>query len=135
MTDADKTVILRKKVTKESLIEKGQFVKEKKIDGGKNKQTTININKNKLENDEDFKLPVVTYELKMALQQARQKNKLTQKELAQKTCIPVKYIQDYENGKGIITSEHLAKINRVLGTSLKKPKVKKHKDNDDSVKE
>lgn len=119
-----KSVVLIKTKTKDEEIKSGNFVTEKKIDGGKNKNATKmahgDVNLQKLENDDDYKLPTVSYNFKMELQKARTAKKLTQAQLAQQCNIPVNTIKDYETGKGIINNNHLNVINRKLGCKLKK---------------
>jgi ribosome-binding protein aMBF1 (putative translation factor) len=118
-----KPLVMVKNKTKEEEIKSGNFTTEKKVDGGKNNSATkINndVNLKKLENDEDYKLPTVSYNFKMELQKARTAKKLTQAQLAQQCNIPVNTIKDYESGKGIINTNHLNSINRKLGSKLKK---------------
>ncbi len=115
-------VVLKKKISKTTEIKKGNFVTEHKQSDETIHQRSLS---SKLENDEDFKLPIVTHELKIQLQQARNQKGLTQAQLANKCQLPVKIIQDLEKGTGIIHSAHLVLINKILDTKLKKPKVSK----------
>jgi len=87
---------------------------------------TITNRKNLDSNDvDDFKLPTVSVEFKIALQQARTAQNLTQKDLAQKLNVKQSVIVDYESGKAIPNSGIISLMNRVLGVSL--PKIAKQK--------
>lgn len=80
-------------------------------------------------------LPQVTYEFAQSLQQARCAKKLTQDQLAKQTQVPLSVIKDYENQSSgvIIKDEYLSKINRHLGTKLKKPSTKRLAPDEDLV--
>ncbi len=74
---------------------------------------------------EDAPLPTVSTELKIALQQARIAAKLGQKGLAAKLCVPTQVIQNYENGTAIPNNAFIAKMEKILNTTL--PRIKKPK--------
>jgi putative transcription factor len=120
-----KPVVLRKPITKEEALKKGQFVVEKKqgLSVGGNKQSNTDINLRKIEESEDFRPSVVTFELAKQIQNARAAKKLTQKELASRCNVPVGTIQSYENTNTNTSfdTKVLQKLSAVLGVTLKKP--------------
>jgi ribosome-binding protein aMBF1 (putative translation factor) len=78
-------------------------------------------------NFEDLTIPAsITPQLKMAIQQARLSNKMSQKTLAEKLCVTVQVIQNYENGTAIPTNLFISRIEKLLNTTL--PRIKKDKD-------
>ena len=77
-------------------------------------------------NFEDLTIPAaITPELKLAIQQARLANKMSQKTLAEKLCVTVQVIQNYENGTAIPTNLFISRIEKLLNTTL--PRIKKDK--------
>ena len=77
-------------------------------------------------NFEDLTIPAaITPELKLAIQQARLSNKMSQKTLAEKLCVTVQVIQNYENGTAIPTNLFISRIEKLLKTTL--PRIKKEK--------
>jgi len=56
----------------------------------------------------------VTPELRKSIQQSRSALKWKQKDLAQKTNLPVSIINDIETGKALYNHQHINKIKRVL---------------------
>lgn len=119
-----KPVVLRRTLTKQEKIQQGEGVVEKRVMAGKN-NATKNVNARKIEDDENYRPPTVTFDLKMQIQQARSKKNWTQAELAQKCNLPVNVIQNYERGTGVVDTNHLNKLNNVLGVKLARPKAKK----------
>ena len=96
--------------------------KPKKITNNKVKPKTI-TNMQKLENSEEIIKPKkIDANLKKAIQQARLSNKLSQKELASKMCVPVQTIVNYENGKAIPNNQFISKLERTLKTKLPRAK-------------
>jgi putative transcription factor len=92
--------------------------------------TTIVLNKpvklpetTKPKPKEDVPLMEVTVELKVAMQQARLAKGLSQKDLANKMCVPAQVIHSYENGKAIPNNAFIARMETFLGTRL--PRIKK----------
>ena len=81
------------------------------------KLSESHIRDNKLlkqvENDE-LTHKKVSPELRKQIQQGRAALKLKQKDLAQKTNLPVSVINDIETGKAIYNPQHINKIKRVL---------------------
>lgn len=76
----------------------------------------------RVENGE-IKLQTAPREMGIAMQQARKaKNNMTQDELAKKCNVKKSVINSYENGSTIVQQSVLDKINKVLGTTLKRPK-------------
>lgn len=77
-------------------------------------------------NFEDLSIPAaITPELKLAIQQARLANKMSQKTLAEKLCVTVQVIQNYENGTAIPTNLFISRIEKLLNAKL--PRIKKNK--------
>ena len=68
----------------------------------------------------------ITTELKVAIQQARMNQKLSQKELASKIAVPVSTIHGYENGTVIPNNAFIAKLEKTLNTKL--PRIQKKKE-------
>lgn len=63
-------------------------------------------------------MDLVEHDLKMAIQQARQKNGWTQSELAQRLVVKPDVVKSYENGTAIPDNAFIAKMERVLGEYL-----------------
>jgi transcriptional regulator with XRE-family HTH domain len=57
----------------------------------------------------------VSQDLRMAIQQARQAKKLTQKELANQLMIQASVINDYESGRAVPNPQLISKLERALG--------------------
>lgn len=74
---------------------------------------------------DEFKLPKVGQNLKIAIMQARTAKKMSQKELASLCGVGVDVIQKYESGKVVPTNNFVVKMERVLGVSL--PRIIKKK--------
>lgn len=94
---------------------------QKKFNAGQNKQNKLDFSKKieeKMDND-TFRLPTISKNIKIQMQQSRQEKGLTQKQLAQKCNLPENIIKDYEQGKGIPNQQHLNKINKVLSSQIK----------------
>jgi len=92
--------------------------------------TTIVLNKpvklpevTKPKPKEDVPLMEVTVELKVAMQQARVAKGMSQKDLANKMCVPTQVIHSYENGKAIPNNAFIARMETFLGAKL--PRIKK----------
>lgn len=62
--------------------------------------------------------------LSIAIAQARQAKKLTQKQLAQAINEPAQVIQTYENGKAVPNGQTIAKLDKALGIKLPRPRKK-----------
>ena len=113
-------------------------VKIKSLDKTKMSQdwTTIVLNKpvklpevTKPKPKEDVPLMEVTVELKVAMQQARVAKGMSQKDLANKMCVPTQVIHSYENGKAIPNNAFIARMETFLGAKL--PRIKKKVMKDD----
>jgi putative transcription factor len=102
-------------------------ITEKKFGAGSNKQQQSSAYARKLDEEtEDFHLPSVSVEFKVALQKARQTKGWTQKDLAQRVNEKQSLINDYETGRVVPSGQVIAKLQRVLGVSLPKlPKPQK----------
>jgi ribosome-binding protein aMBF1 (putative translation factor) len=110
------------KMTTEDKVKKGYTETiAKKTD---NKQSQTDVNMKKLEEDEDYKVPTISYNLSSVIQKARFTKNLTQKQLAVMCNIQVSVVQNYENpnSKVPIESSVLQKLSKALGVQLKKPK-------------
>ena len=97
-----------------------KIITEKKFNAGKNNQNLI-INSKKIEekiNNDNYETPKISFDIKIQIQQARQKKNMTQKELAKACNLPENLIRDYEQGKGIPNSQHLSKISRILSITF-----------------
>ena len=79
----------------------------------------------KIDDNEIEKPKKVSTELKIALQQARMSNKLSQKQLASMMCCQPNLINQYENGKAIPNNAFISKLEQKLKTKL--PRIKKNK--------
>ena len=90
---------------------------EKKYNAGKNSQQKT-VNAKKIEENEEVEIPKIPHEFKIQIQQARQKKKMTQRQLALECNIPETVIRDYELGKCLPNSSHLSKIGKILGVNL-----------------
>jgi len=87
-----------------------------------NSNSTQPLKKFTDDDPESLHIKKVSLDLRKQIQQARTAKKMTQKDLANKLCVPVTTIQNYENGKAIPNGAFIAKIGRVLGVKLKKEK-------------
>src|SRR5277367_4813709 len=65
--DSD-AVVLRRTIKREEHIQRGNYVVEKKFDAGKNTKNKPQVNAKKIEEDEDYKPPIITHDLKLKLQ-------------------------------------------------------------------
>ena len=83
----------------------------------------IVTNSYKIDKEEErFVIPKVSLSVANRISQARCEKKLTRKEMALKLSLPVKIIQDYENGLAIPNAFILNKIESVLGVRVRDPK-------------
>ena len=120
MSDADWTpVVLRRKIKKEEQIKRGNYVVEKKADSGKNVQNKPVVNMKKLEDDEDYKPAIISYELKLEIQKARQAKNISQSDLARSCNLPLSIIQTMEAGTAVLNRGHLNLIGKKLGVIFK----------------
>lgn len=71
-----------------------------------------------LKEGDEFKLPKVGNNLKIALMQARVAKKMSQKDFAQKLGVPTDIVNKYETGKIVPNNNFIAKMERILGTKL-----------------
>lgn len=70
--------------------------------------------------EDGFHHDTVTYSLRMQIQQARNANKMKQKELANAIGVQPNIITDYESGKAIPNPQMLNKLSKTLGVKFKK---------------
>ncbi len=82
---------------------------------GSNGLNSIVGSAKKLENEEDtFKHEKVSLNMGKKIAQFRNEKKLTQKDFAQKLCLPLKVIQDYESSKAIPNHMIINKMEKIL---------------------
>ena len=134
--DADWTTVTLKKTEKQktagmstaqaiaSQKVSGAVVTEKRFAAGENKTGVGGSTLKKLEEATDeYKHNTVDRSLSMAISQARQAKKLTQKDLAKAINESAQVIQQYEAGTAIPNPQVLLKLDKALGIHL--PRVKK----------
>ena len=114
-------VILRRKLTKDEEIKKGNIQTIKKPTNV-NKQNTQSTDMRKIENEE-VQLMKSTHDMSLAIQNKRKELNLTQKEANDKCQLPPNTINKYENMTAIVDQNELTKINKSLNLKLKKPKA------------
>ena len=97
----------------------------RKDDSKKNQRTpqprrpdSTGVNKRKLEEDPNYKLPTITSEMGKQIVEARVAKKLNQQQLAQKCNLDVGIIKEYEQGRGIYNRPNLNKIGKALGIHI-----------------
>merc|ERR1711879_487711 len=97
---------------------------DKKFGGGANRPAHAVVpNEKKLDaQTEAGRHETVSYDFKVALQQARLAKKLTQASLAQSVNEKGSVINDYESGKAIPMGAIINKLNRALGVRLPRAK-------------
>jgi len=125
-------VVMSKKPGAESKGEKAisKALKEgKEVDAIK-KTTATNktagpTNVAKILETEEYKVETVSFELKIAIQQARNKKGLKQAELAALINEKASVVGDYEAGRAIPSAAVINKLERALGAKLPRPKKKK----------
>eukprot|EP01111_Echinosteliopsis_oligospora_P007870 TRINITY_DN231_c0_g1_i1.p1 TRINITY_DN231_c0_g1~~TRINITY_DN231_c0_g1_i1.p1 ORF type:complete len:139 (-),score=54.85 TRINITY_DN231_c0_g1_i1:45-461(-) len=94
---------------------------QKKFDAGSNKQRAgPAVSAKKLEDDDsEVKIPKIDRAVSAAIQSARNKKELNQKELANAINEPVATVVAYESGKAAPDQRILTKMERVLGVKLR----------------
>lgn len=103
----------------------GAIVTEKKFAAGENKNGASGSALRKLdESTDEYKHNTVDRSLSLAIAQARQAKKMTQKELAQKINENAQVIQQYECGSAIPNGQILVKLDKALGIRLPRPSKK-----------
>ncbi|XP_024274080.1 endothelial differentiation-related factor 1 isoform X1 [Oncorhynchus tshawytscha] len=92
----------------------------KKWAAGQNKQHVITKNTAKLDREtEELQHQRVSLEVGKVIQQGRQNQGLTQKDLATKINEKPQIIGDYESGKAIPNNQVMGKIERAIGLKLR----------------
>ena len=87
---------------------------------GTNGLNNTAISTKKLDNEEDtFILPKVSLSMGKRIAQIRNEKKMTQKDLANAMCVPIKIIQDYEASKAIPNHVIINKMEKILGSKLR----------------
>ena len=114
-------VILRRKLTKDEEIKKGNVQTIKKP-ANVNKQNTQSTDMRKIENEE-VQLMKSTHEMSLAIQNKRLALNLTQKQANDLCQLPPNTINKYENMSANVEQNELTKINKSLNLKLKKPKA------------
>ena len=121
----------RKKITDYERANGVETIQTKKYGSGKNNQNfqsgdISKVQREAIDNDGlTKKIATVDKKISKNIQQARQAQKLTQKQLAQQVNQPVSVIQEYENGKAIPNAGLINKLERVLKTKLRNCNVKR----------
>ena len=121
----DKTLILRKKRIKGTVLKKKNPISSKNVSSELrysegNKKTDAVMDKRKLdENDDGGKLPELGLNIGQRIQQARAAKGMKQKDLATKCNEKPNVIAEYEQGKAIPNNQILGKLERVLGVKLR----------------
>jgi len=80
---------------------------------------------------ENFSVDTVSFDLKQAIQRARQQKGWNQTELARAIMEKQTVIADYESGRAIPNPNIINKLERALGVRLPRQKAKKDKKNKD----
>lgn len=76
--------------------------------------------------DEDnVKVPIMSHELRIAIQQARQEKGMNQEQFAHAINEQKSNVRDYENGKMVPSGNTIVKMEKVLGCKLPRPPKKK----------
>ena len=115
----DKTLILRKKRIKGTVLKKKNPISSKNVSSELrysegNKKTDAVMDKRKLdENDDGGKLPELGLNIGQRIQQARAAKGMKQKDLATKCNEKPNVIAEYEQGKAIPNNQILGKLERV----------------------
>jgi len=117
-------VILRRRLTKEEEMQRGNTVTEKKYTSGTNHQSSSAVDFRKLEN-EKVTLPYSTAQLGKSIMQARTAKGIKQSDLDKSCCFPANTVRDYENGSCIVKQDQISKMERALGVKLPRPKPQK----------
>ena len=121
----DKTLILRKKRIKGTVLKKKNPISSKNVSSELrysegNKKTDAVMDKRKLdENDDGGKLPELGLNIGQRIQQARAAKGMKQKDLATRCNEKPNVIAEYEQGKAIPNNQILGKLERVLGVKLR----------------
>ena len=101
----------------------GSVVTEKRFAAGENKGGDSGSLRKIDDSTDDFKHNTVDRNLRIAISQARQAKKMTQKDLARTINESAQTIQQYEAGTAIPNSQILVKLDKALGIRL--PRAKK----------
>ena len=102
-----------------------EAIQAKKFGSGKNSQSLkgqglTKVQREAMDNDGlTKKIPTVDRKISQNIQQARQTQGMTRKQLAQQVNQTVNVIADYENGKAIPNAGLINKLERVLKTKLR----------------
>lgn len=72
-----------------------------------------------LDSDEPPAPTETSFDIKIAVQKARQAAKMTQRDLAIRMNIQANLVNDFESGKVIPTRRQLSQINAIFGTKIK----------------
>lgn len=102
--------------------EGNQFTKH---NAGRNQQNKRYQDATKIEQDAEegnLKINTINHNLRMEIQQARQRKKWTQKEFAQLCSLPLSVIRSYEKGTAPPNQNQLRAMSKVLGITLSNKK-------------
>eukprot|EP01108_Squamamoeba_japonica_P004388 TRINITY_DN346_c0_g1_i1.p2 TRINITY_DN346_c0_g1~~TRINITY_DN346_c0_g1_i1.p2 ORF type:complete len:143 (-),score=43.32 TRINITY_DN346_c0_g1_i1:33-461(-) len=103
----------------------GDTLAVKKFAAGSNKQKVGGDVRRLDAAEEAEKLPTISRDLRIRIQQARAAKGMTQKELATKINLKATIVQSYENGKAVPSNDVLNKMERALGCKLRGKNVPK----------
>lgn len=120
-TNAQKTSGMSNASAIASLKATGNITTEKKFGAGGNHGESKDLRK--LDEATDAgPIKHVDRSLSIAISQARQAKKMSQKELAQKINELVQVVQSYESGKAVPNGQILVKLDKALGVKLPRGK-------------
>ena len=77
-------------------------------------------NPRRLEEDDNYRIPQVDFEMGRKITCGRVQMKLSQEQLAKKCSIPLAIVKEYEQGKGLYNRAYLDPICRVLNIVVSK---------------
>jgi len=129
--DWDQVTVLRKRPPKASAMKTQQAINaaqkqgipietNKKYGAATNKHANTTLNTTKLDREtEELHHQTVSSDVAKLIQQARQQQAITQKDLATRICEKPQVVNEYESGKAIPNQQVLAKLERALGVKLR----------------
>lgn len=98
---------------------KGNVTQVVKSTSANQNKDAMNVNTKKLEKEEIPTIKTVGMDMGKRISQARCEKKVTQKELANLLSLPVKTIQECENGKGVYNAQVINKLERYFGKRIR----------------
>ena len=104
-----KPVVFKNPKAKKSLVQKKKVVKS-----NLNSNSITNVNAKKLDDAEDVKLQHIPKSIGKQIQQARNAQKITQQDLANRLSVKKSIINDLESGKMLKNNQFVNKVKRAL---------------------